>query len=98
MIAILGPNEKISAFKALGVTAITCDLDTAKKSAEQITDKYKVIFYTSDIYPALKDTIAHYQKNPIPCFVLLPSVHETVSEERIRELVKKATGTDLLKK
>ncbi len=98
MIAILGPQEKISAFKALGVTTIACDSKTAKQSVEQITEKYKVIFYTSDIYPVLKETIQRFQKTPIPCFALLPSTEEKVSEERIRELVKKATGTDLLKK
>jgi vacuolar-type H+-ATPase subunit F/Vma7 len=82
----------------LGVTTIACDTKTAKQSVEQLTDTYKVIFYTSEIYPALKDTISRFQKTPIPCFALLPSAEEKFSEERIRELVKKATGTDLLKK
>lgn len=97
MIAILGPSEKISVFRALGVTTIACDAKTAKQSVEQITEKYKIIFYTSDIYPSLKETISRFQKIPFPCFALLPSIEEKVSEERFRDLVKKATGTDLLK-
>jgi vacuolar-type H+-ATPase subunit F/Vma7 len=75
-----------------------CNIENAKQTADQITDKYKIIFYTSEIYSVLKETIARFGKNPLPCFVLLPSTEEKLSEERIRELVKKATGTDLLKK
>lgn len=98
MIALLGPKKKIAAFQSLGITIFPCDLHTAKESAEKLTAKYQVIFYTPEIYPALKETIARFQKNPLPCFVLLPSLEEKVSEERIAELVKKATGTDILNK
>ena len=98
MIAILGKKEKILPFKATGINIFPCDLQTAKKSVEKIIDQYKIIFYTSEIYPALKDMIARFQKNPLPCFVLLPSLDEKLSEVRIRELVKKATGTDFLNK
>lgn len=98
MIAILGPKEKIQTFKSLGLNIFPCNTETAQKTADQITDKYKIIFYTQEIYPALKDTIARFGKHPLPCFVLLPSQEEKVSAERMRDLVKKATGTDLLQK
>lgn len=98
MIAILGAKEKIQTFKSLGLNIFPCDIETAQKTVNQITDQYKIIFYTQEIYSAVKDTIARFQKHPLPCFVLLPSQEEKLSEERMRELVKKATGTDLLKK
>jgi vacuolar-type H+-ATPase subunit F/Vma7 len=98
MVAILGPKEKIQTFQSLGLSTFPCNLETARQTVEKITDKYKVIFYTAEIYSALKETISRFQKNPLPCFVLLPSTGETLSEVRIAELVKKATGTDLLKK
>jgi vacuolar-type H+-ATPase subunit F/Vma7 len=98
MIAILGPKEKIQTFKSLGLNIYPCDPETAQKTADQLTDKYKIIFYTQEIYSSLKETIARFRKHPLPCFVLMPSQEEKLSAERIRELIRKATGTDLLKK
>ncbi|MCX8015080.1 MAG: hypothetical protein N2748_03595 [candidate division WOR-3 bacterium] len=98
MIAIIGNKERILPYQAIGVSVFPCDLTNAKAVSEQIAGQYQVIFYTPEIYSAIKEIIARYQKSPLPCFVLLPSLEEKVSEERIAELVKKATGTDLLKK
>ncbi|MEO0074965.1 MAG: V-type ATP synthase subunit F [candidate division WOR-3 bacterium] len=98
MIAILGSQEKIQSFQALGIKTVPCDASNALAIAEKLTQDYKIIFYTQELYPALKDLIMRFQKYPLPCFALLPSLQEQLTQERIRELVKKATGTDLLKK
>ncbi|MEO0083352.1 MAG: V-type ATP synthase subunit F [candidate division WOR-3 bacterium] len=98
MIAILGNKDRILPYQAIGIRIFPCDVTDAKTIGEQIVNNYQVIFYTPEIYPAIKDIIARYQKSPLPCFALLPSLEEAVSAERIAELVKKATGTDLLKK
>lgn len=98
MIAILGSKDAILPFQALGFKIYPCNLQSARNTAEKALTENKVIFFTPELFPALKDLINQFSKSPLPCFVSLPSLEEKVSEERIREIVKKATGTDLLKK
>ncbi|MCX7784962.1 MAG: hypothetical protein N2201_01845 [candidate division WOR-3 bacterium] len=98
MIAIIGDKDTILPYRALGFKIYPCDLQSARASVEKALIENKVIFFTPEIFPVLKDLISQFSKSPLPCFVALPSLEEKVSEERIREIVKKATGTDLLKK
>jgi vacuolar-type H+-ATPase subunit F/Vma7 len=98
MIAILGPQEKIRSFQFLGITPYPCDQNSAPKILETIIDKYQVIFYTQEVYWVLKPLLERYEKRALPCLALLPSMTEKITELKIRELIKKATGTDLLNK
>ncbi|MEO0091485.1 MAG: V-type ATP synthase subunit F [candidate division WOR-3 bacterium] len=98
MIAIIGDKDTILPYQALGFKIYPCDLKAARITAEKALVENKVIFFTPEIFPAIKELINQFGRSPLPCFVSLPVLEEKVSEERIREIVKKATGTDLLKK
>ncbi|MEO0072285.1 MAG: V-type ATP synthase subunit F [candidate division WOR-3 bacterium] len=98
MIAILGPKEKVTNFKLIGIDPFPCEPDEAPRVLEKILNNYQIILYTQEIHSALKPIIERVQKRALPCIALLPTLDEKITEARIKNLIKKATGTDLLAK
>ncbi|MCS7259030.1 MAG: hypothetical protein NZ601_06715 [candidate division WOR-3 bacterium] len=96
MIAILGPKEKITNFKLIGIDTYPCESEQAFVVLEEILNKYEIILYTQELHENLKPIIERIQKRALPCVVLLPTQGENITAARIKELIKKATGTDLL--
>lgn len=98
MIAILGPKEKVANFKLIGIDFFPCEPDEAASVLEKILNNYQIILYTQELHSALRSIIERVQKRALPCIALLPTLDEKITEARIKELIKKATGTDLLAK
>ena len=99
-IAVIGREEVVGGFKALGITVLPAtDVIQAREKLEVASGgEYAVLYITEDLAHGLLDEIKELQKRPIPAVVLIPGSGGStgLAASRMRELVKKAVGLDLL--
>jgi V/A-type H+-transporting ATPase subunit F len=99
-IAIIGDKDSVLSFKAVGVSVFpTTDVEEARKIfRELIRGDYAVIYITEQLAEGLDDEIQKVAFQPLPSVVLIPNSKGSLGfgSRRIREVVKKAVGADIL--
>jgi V/A-type H+-transporting ATPase subunit F len=100
-IAVIGDNDSILGFKAVGVTAFpVAEPEEAKDVLRTLArdDKYQVIFITEEAAAAAEDTVANLKQRMTPVLMLIPSSRGSLGlgMEQIKRNVEKAVGADIL--
>ncbi len=99
-IAIIGDKDSILCFRAVGVSVFpTDDMEEARSIFRKlIQGDYAVIYITEQLAAALDDEIQKVAYQPLPSVVLIPNSKGSLGfgSRRIREVVKKAVGADIL--
>jgi V/A-type H+-transporting ATPase subunit F len=99
-VAVLGDRDSILCFKAVGVDVFpTADPREAGRIFQKLVrQRYAVIFVTEQLAVALDEQIQQVAYQPLPSVVLIPNSKGTLGHgsQRIREVVKKAVGADIL--
>lgn len=100
-LAIIGERDVILSFRAVGVQ--TFGADTPGEAAETLhslakSGKYAVIFVTETVAEEILPVIQEYTTQALPSIVLVPGPQgsEGFALERIRRIVEKAVGADIL--
>jgi V/A-type H+-transporting ATPase subunit F len=99
-IAILGNNEEILGFKALGVSTFPI---SSKSEAEQLFEKiiqkggYAVVFVTENWAEKISETLFEH-RGALPAVVTIPNYSggKGMGEAKLRNIVEKAVGSDIL--
>lgn len=99
-IAILGNQDTILGFKALGVdTYSLVNIDEARKSLGVIKEKdYGIVFITEDWMEKMEEEISELRNRALPAIVPIPS-HLGSSGyglKNLRKIVERAVGSDIL--
>ena len=101
-IAVVGNRDTILGFKALGLAIFPVkNAEEAGRTLRQITtEEYATIFITDNFARDLEKEIDELERNIqlYPSIVIIPSHRGStgLGMEKIRALVEKAVGTDLL--
>lgn len=99
-IAIIGDRDSVLCFKAVGVSVFpTADVGEARKIFRRlIQGDYAVIYITEQLATGLDEEIQKVAYRPLPSVVLIPNSKGSLGfgSRRIREVVKKAVGADIL--
>lgn len=103
-IAIVGPEDSVIGFKALGVEPHPVS-DTAsllKKvedlCSDDLDERYAIILITEDYFVKAKEELFELSKRPLPAIISIPS-HEGskgLGGEKIKRIVEQAVGSDIL--
>ncbi|MFH1401398.1 MAG: V-type ATP synthase subunit F [Parcubacteria group bacterium] len=99
-IAILGNQETILGFKALGVDTLGV---REEKEAERIIEEvyikkeYAVLIITEDWFLKLKDKIKLLSRESLPALVCIPVAgsSEGLAQKELKKIVEKAIGSDI---
>jgi len=105
-IAIIGGKDAIMAFKAIGIDTFPVPLREDIEGLTQATLKkliqegYGIIFVTEDIAKRIESIMNEVKERPIPSIVVIPGTKpkEGFASARIRAIVRKSLGIDLLGK
>jgi vacuolar-type H+-ATPase subunit F/Vma7 len=57
---------------------------------------YHVVFFTADLAPFLARLLARHSRRALPCLTELPLASGGAGAERMRSIVKRAVGADVL--
>lgn len=100
-IAILGNEEAILGFKALGIKAYPVHTaDQAVKSLNQIMEKQAtaVLFVTEDWAKKLGEQLDQYRESALPALIIIPSQKGStgMGNKEIKKIVERAVGSDIL--
>lgn len=100
-LAVIAEKDVVLAFRAVGVR--TFGVSTAMEAAETLRrlaaeGKYAVIFITETVAEEILPVIQEYGNQALPSIVLVPGIKgsEGFALERIRRIVEKAVGADIL--
>ncbi len=105
-IAVLGPKEMISGFKALGAEVFEAnDGETARdlikelKKPDNEPQDYAIIFVTSSVLNRIpQEDYAKLVRGALPAVTSIPDItgSDTVSSEKLKKLTERALGSDIL--
>ena len=97
-IAVIGERDTILPFRALGleIVPIHPSQEVTGLVEKLLKERVRVIFFTPDLFPFLRPIMERTRKSPVPCFIALPTAKVEMTIERLRKLVAKAIGADLL--
>lgn len=100
-IAILGNEETILGFKALGVKAYPVESEEdAIASLDKIMDKQAtaVLFITEDWAVKLGKRLDQYRESALPALITIPSQKGSsgMGLDNIKKIVERAVGSDIL--
>lgn len=99
-IAIIGKNDAFMGFRALGVEVIEPaegrDIHTVLESLDP--ERYAVVFIIEQYAQAVIESISERNRRTKQAVIIIPSGHKRtgVAGERIRQLVRRAVGADIL--
>lgn len=99
-IAIVGKKDVYLGFKALGVTV--CDARTPQAAEQAVLDLtsqgFSIIFISEGLARELGTLLERFRKQSTPAIVMIPDNTGSlgVALERIRKLVERAVGIDIL--
>ncbi len=101
-IYFIGEEDQLRGFAALGTTVIDADsLHEAEAALRRAVGEGAVaIFITEDLGGKMLDILASYADRPLPVITLIPSSSGSsgIAFERIRRMVERAVGADVLGK
>jgi len=100
--AIVGRKDIYLGFKALGLNIV--DAHGPKEAEAAILDLAKqgfsIIFVAEELAQEIKSVIERFNKEPAPAIVMIPDHRGSLglARGRVRKLVEKAVGIDILAK
>lgn len=99
-VAIIGDRDTVQAFRGLGMkVVVTEDATVALQQLEVLAaDQYGIIYVTEPLAAAEPLLLERYSEALLPAVIAIPSCRTEAAEgsRRLRELVKRAVGIDLL--
>ncbi len=97
-VLVIGEEDFLKVFNLYGIEVLQIKKELAKELLEdKIKEGYKIIFFTPEIYSAIWEIVKKYEQASYPLFISLTTKEESVEDLRIRELLKRALGTDIFK-
>jgi vacuolar-type H+-ATPase subunit F/Vma7 len=99
-IAALGTQDIIEPLKMVGVDIFPVTKDTVKEMLMEVVNKgYAVVLIGEDCIEGIEDLFLRLSMRPMPSIVPIPGKGKSrnFAYHRLRELIKKAVGTDILK-
>jgi V/A-type H+-transporting ATPase subunit F len=99
-IAVIGDEDSILGFRALGVSVFPArsgkEAETALRAAAR--QDYAVIYITEGYAGEIIDVITEYSRKPLPVVLTIPDLsgNRGAAMEKIRRTVEKALGADIL--
>ncbi|HDR06011.1 MAG TPA: V-type ATP synthase subunit F [Candidatus Coatesbacteria bacterium] len=101
-IYFIGELEQLRGFRALGTTVlgVTEPEEAAEALKQAVRDGAVAIFITEELGGKMWDALAAYADRPLPVITLIPSSagSKGIAFERIRRMVERAVGADVLGK
>lgn len=99
-IAILGNHEEILGFKALGLIPISVSTKSeAEKKFQEAVKKndYAIIFITENWAEKIEDVLLEH-RGALPAVVTVPNYagSKGMGEKKLRNIVERAVGSDIL--
>lgn len=100
--AVIGEEDLIRGFGLIGLELFpVANGQEARNLLVELKDdrNYGVIFITESIAQGFTGEIEEWGSRPLPCITYIPGVagSEGYASERIRRIVEKAVGVDILK-
>ncbi|MEO0079322.1 MAG: V-type ATP synthase subunit F [candidate division WOR-3 bacterium] len=97
-VAVVGQAEMITPFRAAGLATVVLEPgpDAASRVQALIAEGYQVIFFTEELFPYLSGLCDRYSGAPVPSLVPLPFGTGQPGIARLRAVVRRALGADLL--
>ena len=97
-IAVVGRPEIVAPFRAAGLSVVAIEPGPGAASAVQaLVDRgCRVVFFTEDLYADLAPVIERHRRSATPSLVALPTGSERLGMARLREIVRRAVGADVL--
>lgn len=99
-IAIVGKKDVYLGFKALGVTVRDARTPQAAEAAvlDLVSQGFSIIFLSESLAQELGALLDRFSRQPAPAIVMIPDNTGSlgIARERIRRLVERAVGIDIL--
>ncbi len=99
-IAIVGKKDVYLGFKAVGVTVHDAQTPQAAEQAvlDLASQGFSIIFLQEGLARELGALLERFRKQPTPAIVMIPDNMGSlgIARERIRRLVERAVGIDIL--
>jgi V/A-type H+/Na+-transporting ATPase subunit F len=99
-IAVIGPASSVVGFKALGLDAFAVARPEDAQAVWESLDpeQYAIIFVVENLFEKYSEQIELFRPRAFPIITAIPPVsgEEGASIERLRSLVEKAVGTDVM--
>lgn len=99
-IAVVGDKDSILGFKALGISICPVqNRDEASKRLRRMAEEeYSIIFITEPLFADLHSLIYDLNREVFPAIIPIPNNRGSTgfAMERLRQLVEKAVGVDIL--
>jgi len=97
-VLVIGEEDFIKIFSLYGFEVIQTKKELARELLEEkIEEGTQIIFFSPTFYSQIADVIKRYEQQFYPLFISLTTKEESVEDLRIRELLKRALGTDIFK-
>jgi len=100
-VAMVGDRVSVQGFKALGLDVFPLDdINTARQVWNRINLKdYGLIIVTESVFERVKDLAEGLKEGLKPIVLVVPSTTGAVGviEKEMRNMMKKAIGTDIMK-
>jgi vacuolar-type H+-ATPase subunit F/Vma7 len=97
-VLVIGEEDFIKVFNLYGFEVIQTKKELARELLEEkIEEGTAIIFFSPTLYSQIADIIKRYEERFYPLFISLTTAEESVEDLRIRELLKRALGTDIFK-
>ena len=99
-IGIIGDEDTVLAFKALGIDTFPVeDAEEAKNILNKTAEEdYGVVFLTEQLAQYMEETIERYYDKMLPAIILIPNNKGSlgIGLDNIKSSVEKAIGVDIL--
>lgn len=101
-VAVIGDANFVMPFSALGVDtfAVGGAVEDIQATAKDVLKgEYALVVVAENIAKTLEDVFADVQAKPTPCITVVPFTTESegFATEALREVLRMATGIDILK-
>lgn len=99
-IAVLGDQDSVLGFKALGLTVFPAqDVEQARHTLHRLAkEDYAVIYLTEQLAAHMEADIARYKDELTPAIILIPGKEGSLGMgmANIKKSVERAVGADIL--
>ena len=100
-IAVIGDNESIKGFSAIGLDIYVCEkIEHAAKTLRNIADSddYAIIYMTEEYYNSSAKERSRYEERLTPAVIPIPGVkgNADTGVKRLSSFVEKAVGSDII--
>ena len=97
--AIIGSDDSVFAFKAVGVDAYSAfSVESAESLLKKIAKEYQIIFITDILAKGMDEIIKRYLNSAYPVIISVPSKNGSngYGMDSIKATMEKALGVDIL--